>query len=202
MIEQDSDEWTLSTLSPETYDWHPAMKEVLRRLSENNTTIVILSDANTVFIESILKSHGVRQYIDKIITNPAQFDDDGRLVISRLIPKDGKQHGCGNGCALNICKGRGAIAKDLKRDICKAKHNRNRTGTDKVSRGAWAISENYNDYCPATHLLAGDKVFVRVGKSLEAMLKHQPDRLQNIHCAVQYWKGPPEVLDAVIQESW
>ncbi|GAB5591741.1 hypothetical protein Unana1_06641 [Umbelopsis nana] len=163
------------------------MKQVLRRLSENNTTVVILSDANTVFIESILKSHGVRQYVDKIVTNPAKFDDDGKLIINRLIPKNAPPHGCGNGCSLNICKGL-ELTKFLE------EHG--------PFQRIMYVGDGRNDYCPITHLQGGDKAFIRVGKSLEAMLKDQPNRIQNIQCAIRYWKGPQEVLDTVIQESW
>ncbi|CAO3670911.1 unnamed protein product [Umbelopsis ramanniana] len=227
MIEQDSDDWTINSLSPETHDWvlekrkdiqwtdlmgqalshlhdkgftpndiqrvleqipfHPAMKEVLRRLSGNNTTVLILSDANTVYIESILKANGVRQYVDKIVTNPAQFDTNGRLVIDRLIPKSAQPHGCGNGCALNICKGQ-ELNKYLEE-----------YGPFKK---IMYVGDGANDYCPATQLHGVDKVFVRRGKSLEALLESQPERLQNIKCAVQYWNGPQEVLDSVIQENW
>ncbi|KAH8547672.1 phosphatase phospho-type [Umbelopsis sp. PMI_123] len=226
MIEQDSDDWTLTTLSPETYDWvrerketqwtdlmgqaltqlhdkgftpndiqlaleqipfHPAMKEVLQRLSGNNTTVLIISDANTVFIESILKANGVRQYVHKIITNPAKFDNEGRLIINRLISKNSKPHGCSNGCALNICKG-----------LELTKYLEEHGPFQKIMY----VGDGANDYCPSTQLHGGDKVFVRKGKALEALLKNQPDRVQSIKCDVQYWNGPQEILDSVIQDNW
>lgn len=51
------------------------------------------------------KAHGIRHLVTDIITNPAYFDEEGRLRVQRHIPAEGPQHHCPNLCAVNICKG-------------------------------------------------------------------------------------------------
>ncbi|CAM0142300.1 hypothetical protein VKS41_002216 [Umbelopsis sp. WA50703] len=171
----------------EQIPFSPAMKEILERLHNNNTTVIILSDANTVFIDSILKAKGASKYIDKIVTNPGRFAEDGKLVVERLIAKDGPQHNCSNGCAANICKGR-ELTKFLEE-----------AGPFKR---IMYVGDGKNDYCPATLLAADDKLFARTGKSLDALLKSRPELAESFKSEVQYWSDPQEILTSVIQEKW
>lgn len=171
----------------EKIPFSPAMKELLERLHNNNTTVLILSDANTVFIESILKANGVSKYINKIVTNPGRFTEDGKLVVERLIPRDAPQHNCSNGCAVNICKGR-ELTKFLEE-----------AGPFKR---IMYVGDGKNDYCPATLLGADDKLFARTGKSLDALLKAKPELIGNLHSKVQHWSDPQEILASVISEKW
>ena len=41
----------------------------------------------------------------EIVTNPAHFEPDGLLKLSRRVSPDGPQHGCKVGCSANMCKG-------------------------------------------------------------------------------------------------
>ncbi|KAJ3149536.1 hypothetical protein HDU86_006941 [Geranomyces michiganensis] len=117
--------------------------------------LIILSDANTVAIDAILKHHGLRDLFRAVITNPARFDGEGRLRIDRLIPADGPQHDCSNGCAVNICKG-----KFLTEYI--AEH------------GPFAAvvyaGDGKNDLCPAMTLRACDYILPRTGHTLARLI--------------------------------
>jgi len=42
---------------------------------------------------------------DTIITNPAEWREDGLLVVRRRIEREGPQHSCRVGCSPNMCKG-------------------------------------------------------------------------------------------------
>lgn len=101
--------------------------DLLKALKAKNARVLVLSDANTHFIDIILKvrfmclcvivrvqigltacvvqEHGVRDLVSDIITNPAYIDDQGRLRIKRRILATDPQHNCPNPCGVNICKG-------------------------------------------------------------------------------------------------
>ncbi|CAI2181917.1 15886_t:CDS:2 [Funneliformis geosporum] len=82
----------------------PDMIEALKTIKRGKGEIIILSDSNTEYIDIILKAYGVRDLISIIISNPASWDENGRLHVKRLIPPEDPPHGCENKCAENICK--------------------------------------------------------------------------------------------------
>jgi pyridoxal phosphate phosphatase PHOSPHO2 len=88
------------------------------------TTIFCLSNANTVYIKTILEvkpnhpyhllsycsdlclqSKGLLTMFDEIVTNPAEWDSSELLKIRRRIDPEGPQHSCKVGCSPNMCKG-------------------------------------------------------------------------------------------------
>jgi pyridoxal phosphate phosphatase PHOSPHO2 len=86
-----------------------SMIDVIKRLYENGYKLSVISDANTVFIETILKQNNVYDNFHKIFTNPAEFDENGRLNVkpfSEIFNKDGMPFDCSTKiCSNNICKG-------------------------------------------------------------------------------------------------
>jgi pyridoxal phosphate phosphatase PHOSPHO2 len=70
----------------------------------------IVSDANSFFIETILKHHGVLNCFSKITANPSYVNEEGRLIICPYHDYLKSSHGC-NLCPPNMCK---AIALPLK----------------------------------------------------------------------------------------
>ncbi|KAL0276833.1 UNVERIFIED_CONTAM: hypothetical protein PYX00_004315 [Menopon gallinae] len=77
------------------------MVDFIKELKQlNSADIIIISDANTVFIEHWLVSRGIRGLVDKIYSNPAKFNSDGLLEVKRYHNQDW--------CDLsvkNLCKG-------------------------------------------------------------------------------------------------
>jgi pyridoxal phosphate phosphatase PHOSPHO2 len=71
--------------------------------SHEDSTTIILSDSNQVYIESALKHHELDHFVSEIITNPSFFSEDGVLKVDRLQPRD-DPHGCLETCTVNICK--------------------------------------------------------------------------------------------------
>ena len=60
----------------------PNMSELIRRsVEELGATVIIISDSNTEFIEHILKERNLRQLVDKVFTNPANWNSEGKLFI-------------------------------------------------------------------------------------------------------------------------
>ena len=79
------------------------MIKAIRLAKSAGAELIILSDANTVFIEVILKAYGCEDVFSEVVTNPGWFEGNGRLSVKRWVPAE-KPHGCGM-CSLNMCKG-------------------------------------------------------------------------------------------------
>ncbi|KAF9096869.1 hypothetical protein BGX29_008415, partial [Mortierella sp. GBA35] len=84
----------------------PEIIAALRLMKSHGAELCILSDANTFYIDCILKAHGLDRVFSKIITNPAHFDDQGRLHVARFHGLDKPPHNCPLPCQLNLCKGK------------------------------------------------------------------------------------------------
>ncbi|KAL1935553.1 hypothetical protein VTP01DRAFT_4693 [Rhizomucor pusillus] len=160
----------------------PSALEVLKLLRANNAHILILSDANTYFIDVILKAHGIRHLVTDIITNPAYFDEKGRLRVQRHIPAEGPQHHCPNLCAVNICKG-----QELDRYIA----------THGPYRKVMYVGDGRNDFCPGLRLQATDYYFVRNHKPLASILETDEKAAERITAPVTYWSDHKPILDTL-----
>lgn len=105
------------------------MQRALRYLKSGpvESTVICISSANEVYIDTILKvltsitylifililtsrveqDKNLSNHFDEIITNPAYWESNGLLNIRRRIERDDVQHGCPNDCYPNMCKGEG-----------------------------------------------------------------------------------------------
>ena len=73
---------------------------LLRWLADNDFEVIVISDANTYFINHILETHGLDNCVTKVFSNPAYFDENGLLRIEWYHSQDY--------CDLsnkNMCKG-------------------------------------------------------------------------------------------------
>jgi pyridoxal phosphate phosphatase PHOSPHO2 len=82
------------------------MKRALLALKARpSSTVFLLSNSNSVFIDTILRHHGLDDGVfEQIVTNPAEWDAEGCLRLRRLVDPNGEQHGCAD-CPINMCKG-------------------------------------------------------------------------------------------------
>ncbi|KAG0252111.1 hypothetical protein DFQ27_008257 [Actinomortierella ambigua] len=151
------------------------MIEALEQLKSQGTYICILSDANTVYIDIILKAYGISHLIDRVITNPAYYDETERLHVQRHHGLDLPPHGCPNPCAANLCKGQELDALMAVEDY------------DQVIYGG----DGTNDFCAALHLRPQDTVLARSGLGLEKQIKSSAGRLK---ANVKYWQSTKDVL--------
>ena len=135
-----------------------------------NTDAIIISDANSVFIDCILQECGVADVFRTVLTNPATFSSGGQLSVAWH-----HTHHCQRCSGTpNMCKG--GNPKDCLRILF---HVCFPLGT--ILRGYLEISsEEYskvvyvgdgrNDLCPLLQLNSGDVGIVRKGYSLEKAL--------------------------------
>lgn len=157
--------------------FHPAMVHAVQALkSRGKTTFFCLSNANSIFISTILKSKGLENLFDEIVTNPAEWDESGLLKLRRRIDPDGPQHKCTVGCSPNMCKG-----EEL--DAFLARH-----GPD-YDRIVY-VGDGSNDFCPVIRLRSQDMVLCRKYRGLEGRINHNREQVK---CQIKYWAGAWEM---------
>ncbi|KAH7492533.1 Thiamine phosphate phosphatase-like protein [Phytophthora ramorum] len=131
----------------------PHMLDALRLAAEQySADAKIVSDANSVYIESMLEHHGLGAHVREIITNPASFEplDNGRsrLHVLPYHADNGDPHGCA-WCPTNMCKGRII-------DTLRSAH---------PYSSVLYIGDGAGDFCAATRLTKNDVVFVRADEA-------------------------------------
>ena len=134
-----------------------AMKAVTTVGSADNADAIILSDANTEFIEHILSVCGVRQVFKQILSNPSHFDPQTDHFHIRHF----HSHSCATCHTPNICKGR-VLTEYLKQE----------SDYDKVVY----IGDGQGDYCPALHLKPSDVLICRQGYALAKLVSDQTEQ--------------------------
>lgn len=160
--------------------------------------IVILSDANSYFIESFLKAHSVDHLVSSIITNKSKFSKDGLLEVEAYHDQDF--------CSLsprNLCK-----AEALKDYLTKRLIEKNL-----VYPCINYIGDGVNDFCPSTKLSPRDRVFPRIGYGLDTVCQKlrqsvDPDLdlapgtpIPRIQASIIPWSNGLEICDVILGKS-
>ncbi|KAF9907491.1 hypothetical protein EC991_010872 [Linnemannia zychae] len=172
-ISREDIERTLSSIP-----FAPERIEALTLMKDQGSDLYILSDANTVYIETILKAYKIDHLFAGIITNPASFNLQGRLNVARYHGLDKQPHQCPLPCEPNLCKG-----LELQKLIDSQNY-------DQVIY----MGDASNDFCPSTRLSRerGDLVLARRGLSLEQRIKERPELVQ---AEIVYWQDAQDVLE-------
>lgn len=125
----------------------PKMLDAVRLAAEDHGAVVhIVSDANTVFIQSMLDAQGLAPLVSEVHSNPARFEetiaDDGvtvvksnRMRIEWYHARHLEPHGCPH-CQVNMCKG-----QIIERTLSQRKFDH-----------VLYVGDGKGDYCPATKL--------------------------------------------------
>ena len=131
--------------------YEQAMKAISAIRDSQNSEAIVISDANTIFIECILQECGVRDVIKQVFSNPAQFEPSGRLSVKRY-----HSHNCVT-CSHspNLCKG--SVLND---------YLRANSSYEKIVY----VGDGRGDYCPAVSLREQDVVVCREGFPLAKLL--------------------------------
>lgn len=119
--------------------------QFLRTRPPQDFEVVLVSDANTFFIESWLRRAGARQLFHRIFTNPATFNKDGQLVLRAF-----HSHDCVR-CPNNMCKQK--VVRDY---VARRTQERGRN-----YQRLFYVGDGANDFCPALSLGPRDVVFPR-----------------------------------------
>ena len=144
----------------------------------------ILSDANTVYINTILEARNLTDAFAVVETNPASYDDSGRLHVRPHQPADVAPHGCPM-CPSNLCKGAvldGWLAA-LKPERCVY------------------IGDGGGDFCPATRLRATDFVLARAAPHNSLLRKCRAAGPETVAATVLEWGGDADADGSALEEG-
>ncbi|KAJ3193051.1 hypothetical protein HK101_005521 [Irineochytrium annulatum] len=155
----------------------PAMAELFRMAREAGGDVIIVSDANTVYIDEILRYNGLRECVAEIVTNPGTWDAAGRLNGS-LSPHYGKFTRAQSSFSL-FSKG--------------AEMSQRMDSYERIFYGG----DGRNDFCPMTKLADTDVALPRRGHSLEKYLNHDKENLAAIRASIHWWSTADELLEIV-----
>ncbi|KAJ3514120.1 hypothetical protein NLJ89_g2566 [Agrocybe chaxingu] len=159
--------------------YHPAMVRAVTGLKAGGkTTFLCLSNANSVFISTILESKGLQTLFEEIITNRAEWEPSGLLKLQRRVDPEGPQHSCKVGCSPNMCKG-----EELEAFLV-------RKGGD-FDRLVY-VGDGNNDFCPILRLRRQDIVFCRTSRGLSKRIANEGEE-KGLKAQVQYWGGAWEI---------
>jgi pyridoxal phosphate phosphatase PHOSPHO2 len=149
-----------------------------------NSHLIIVSDSNLVFINTILKHHHLDQAFQDIFTNPAYFNKDDQCLI---IEQYGQQT-CPT-CPSNMCK-REIIEKYLRTKF-----------SEEIP--VLFIGDGHNDVCAAKNLRTGDLVCARSGYRMAKELKQEGELGKNNKLQANFfeWNDGKEIED-FIKENW
>lgn len=158
------------------------MIPLLQRISTSryvhpHSRFIIVSDANTFFIETYLQSRKPPLYPDAIITNQAEKTNEGYL---KLTPYE-NQCQCPL-CPRNLCKGE-ALLKYIE---LKGPFNK-----------VFYSGDGGNDICPAMKLSENDVVFVRRNFAMEKIIAHGTwkGQIVDIRAKIVYWDDAKTIED-------
>lgn len=139
-----------------------AVRGVREAVKGAKEQIIMISDSNSVFIETILRKSGMEDAFGEVFTNPAHFDPSGRLRVSPC-----RTSRCAH-CASSpgMCKG-----DVLTGYLCK------QGGFDRIVY----VGDGRNDVCPCLRLTERDHVVCRKGYALAKALEGAADLKATLH---------------------
>ena len=139
----------------------------------------ILSDANEVYIETVLRSRELTSDFPVVVTNPAKFDEAGRLHIQPHQPLD-QPHRCPN-CPSNLCKG--AVLQRWLDELSPAR--------------CVYVGDGGGDFCPATKLRPGDTLLARRAPH-DSLLRKCRGAPSRVRARVVEWGGAADASGAAL----
>lgn len=139
-----------------------AVRAVRAIKESEGTDSIIVSDSNTVFIDVILEACDEKGSFSSVITNPAYFDESGRLRVQEY-----HSHDC-EACKRtpNLCKGR--VLEEYRKQ-------------HKIYDKVVYVGDGKNDYCPCLKLTEKDVAVCREGYALAELLRHSTTCRAQVH---------------------
>ena len=168
--------------------FHPDMLEGAKFAAGlPSTSVHVISDANTTYIESFLEAQGLRGRVQSLVTNPTYLDPDSRLRVRHF-----HAHTCAE-CPPNLCK---SAALDLVLDGSSSA--RAATTRPRVVY----VGDGRGDWCPVANRLGPqDIAFVRASEAhpsarglLDALETAPPGR---VTCKIVKWETGEDFLAAL-----
>jgi len=155
--------------------------EVITALSESNFEQMVVSDANTYFIETYLKLRGRRKCFSAIYSHKASFSE-GCIKVTQWTDefplKEGHPRVPGGG-----------------EHMCKSEILEMIIGNFKKRTQIIYVGDGGGDFPALTELRKDDVCMVRKGKSLEKYInKYGVEKPDLIKCNIMYWQDDAELM--------
>jgi pyridoxal phosphate phosphatase PHOSPHO2 len=162
------------------------MTELMQFLYRQNVEVIIVSDANSVFIKDWLCSSSLAHTVERVFTNPACYDRDGCLKIEMYHFQDF--------CELstkNLCKGH----------ILDSYVEERKSAGVIFSQIAY-VGDGRNDLCPCLRLSEKDLVFPREGFKLDKLIRDMQDQKdRHLKAKVHKWKTGSDII-RTLSDCW
>ncbi|XP_074312418.1 inorganic pyrophosphatase 2-like [Silene latifolia] len=162
---------------------HPRVVPAIKTAHAMGCDLRVVSDANFIFIETILNHLGLREYFSEINTNPGYVDEEGRLRILPYHDFTKSSHGC-NLCPPNMCKS----------------HVIKRILSEEENKKIIYLGDGKGDYCPSLKLRDGDHMMPRKNFPVWDLISENPSL---IRAEIHEWTDGAEleqVLLSTIQD--
>lgn len=167
-------------------EFTPGFFDLLKALKdEHKSDLIIISDSNSEFIDHILSRNQLQDYFLRVYTNPAEFLDNGRLVVSPYHHQ--------TSCDLsgsNLCKGQ-VLETFLE--------ERKSEGIQYSNIGY--VGDGSNDFCPMLRLKEKDFAFARADyRIVKHMAKMKLERGLEVIAKTVFWKTGDDIAQYLKQE--
>lgn len=144
------------------------VRQALDDIIECRCDQMILSDGNTLFINTFLNANGLGGHFDHVVSNEGSWDENkDRLVVVHQSQQYGG-HDCST-CSANLCKTQ-ALEKTLTqwgfpRIENKSKSEKNTIPSSSMRPRIVYVGDGANDACPVWNILGpGDVMLARSGR--------------------------------------
>lgn len=149
----------------------PGFSELIEALGNNNNSqIIIISDANSIFIDWILRKNSLNSYFYKTFTNDCQIIDE----LIKISPYH--SHKCET-CPSNMCK------KKILNDFLMENNYH--------FKNLIYVGDGENDYCPCQILKEKNLIFSRKDFALNKKI----NKVGGIIADIFYWNDGTEILN-------
>ncbi|XP_031551251.1 pyridoxal phosphate phosphatase PHOSPHO2-like [Actinia tenebrosa] len=163
----------------ETLKFIEGMKETCEHICDSKIPAIIISDSNTYFIDHLLKRDNLSHVFSHVATNPAQWNENGRLQVTRY-----HSHGC-SFCPKNLCK------KEVLTNYVTEQMKENNPFDHIIY-----VGDGKGDFCPALSLESKDYILAREEYQLLDLLKEQSVK-SGVEAQIVPWTSGFQVLDLV-----
>jgi len=161
--------------------------EAVKLAHASGAEILVLSDANTWYIESILNALKVRALFTEVISNRVKWNDKNATCCVLPYHDDGDAHACQE-CPPNLCKG--YVMKNILSE-------RTRGGVTIRPRVVY-LGDGGGDFCPCSQLESGDLICARKDWRLHKKLCG----CSCVNARIELWNDGKDVLRVFKDIFW
>lgn len=156
------------------------IKHLIQTLHDSmDYDVIIISDANTYFINAWLEGNGLSSKVLKVYSNPGAFNEQGRLEIEMFHDQDSCQLS-----TRNLCKGQ------IMQDFTKEQSKRGI-----VYQRVIYVGDGQNDFCPILRLGSTGVACCRKAYKCADLVQNAHKTEHDLKAQVCIWETGQDVLE-------